>query len=87
MSDLTGTPTHHRCPGLCTPLSLVPRALFACRPCWWRLPAVLRNNINNTFEARKRATGAAAHAARLAHAGAMGDAMRWYRDNKPEATP
>jgi hypothetical protein len=57
----------HDCPGGCG--SQVPRHLFACKPCWWRLPADLRRPITATHGVDVRA-----------HRAAMADAMRWYRE-------
>lgn len=38
-------PTTHSCPGCGTPG--IPRSMFACKPCWYRLPKPLRDDINH----------------------------------------
>lgn len=59
----------HKCPG-CDRTD-IPRALLACRPCWWRLPLDLRNRINAAHQAGPP----------IDHLRAVGEAARWYRDN------
>lgn len=60
--------TTHACPGGCG--AQVPYRLYACKPCWSRLPAALRQPILDT---NGRAGNLAAHGA------AMADARDWYR--------
>lgn len=55
----------HRCPGQCG--RKVPNHLFACRPCWYRLPLSLRQPITDNY--RRDA---------IAHAEAMAEAQLWY---------
>lgn len=61
----------HGCPGDCG--ALVPRRQLACKPCWFRLPAPLRNAINLAYRHRQQNP--------TAHRAALGAAMRWYRAN------
>lgn len=65
----------HQCPGRCG--KSVRRELFACPPCWWRLPQSLRTAINLAYP--RRSTNPAAHRAALA------DALAWYRANNDPA--
>lgn len=58
----------HSCPGGCG--TQVPRHRFACRACWYRLPAAYRDAIRRNH--RRKTT---------AHAAAMHDAHAWYEDN------
>lgn len=60
--------TTHPCPGECG--SNVPNRLFACRPCWQRLPRDLAQPILATYRIDD-----------MAHLRAMADARRWYRAN------
>lgn len=65
VSDITNT---HECPyPLCT--LRVPRAMLACRPHWFALPAELRSAIWAAHKAKNT----------MEHARAIGAAMRWYR--------
>lgn len=64
---------HHTCPGGCG--AAVPKHLFACKPCWFRLPAEMRRPIIDNFRRDD-----------LAHIRAMGDAFDWYADN-PRTAP
>lgn len=57
-------PTHD-CPGGCK--KQVAFELFACRPCWYRLPYAMRQAINRTYG--KDMAG---------HATAMQAARDWY---------
>jgi len=57
----------HACPGGCG--HQVPRHHFACRNCWARLPADLRQPISTTYQRDP-----------VAHMDAMADAMEWYAD-------
>lgn len=58
----------HTCPGNCG--AQVPHHHLACKPCWWRLPAPLRNALN----AAHRKGGPA-------HRAALQAALRWYAAN------
>lgn len=58
----------HLCPGGCG--ADVAGHMFACRPCWYRLPRDLRTPILTTWWSKDFA----------AHSRAMTDAMHWYRD-------
>lgn len=62
------TITEHRCPGGCR--RAVPDQLYACRACWYRLPAAHRQAITSTY---RRDVDA--------HADAMYDAYLWYVDH------
>lgn len=64
--------TTHRCPGGCG--RTVPNHLFACRPCWFRLPHGLRQPITANYRGD-----------RDAHNAAMADASRWYGEHMPAA--
>jgi hypothetical protein len=66
----------HTCPGECG-ITNVPFSRFACRNCWWKLPAEIRVRINITYRARGSADG------RRAHAQALADGHRWYRNRLP----
>lgn len=61
------TPAGHPCPGGCG--RTVPRVLFACRQCWRRLPATLRQAVNHTYS----------NGSPGAHHAAMAEASQWYR--------
>lgn len=63
----------HPCPGMCDGPH-IPIGFVACKPCWQRLPAQLRDNITRTY--RHRHFGADA---RRAYVAALYDAHRWYR--------
>lgn len=62
-----------RCPS-CRAVE-VPRHRFACRPCWFRLPADLRREITANYRRNP-----------AVHLQAIRDGLRWYRDN-PMVTP
>lgn len=64
--------TTHDCPGGCG--AQVPQHHLACKSCWWRLPAVLRDDVNAGW--RKRRTNPSAHR-RALHA-----AFMWYEEAK-----
>ncbi len=66
----TGPTSCHECPGGCG--RQVGRHHFACKACWYRLPADLRRPISATY---RRDTGA--------HLAAMADAVDWYRTQQP----
>lgn len=57
----------HECPGGCG--RPVAHHRFACSYCWSRLPADLQTPITQNYGGD-----------RLAHAEAMMDAVRWYRE-------
>lgn len=59
----------HVCPGGCG--ATVPNRLFACRPCWYRLPADIRTAINESWKARNYG----------AHNAAKAEALEWYEIN------
>lgn len=65
--------TTHTCPG-CSKRE-VPRHQLSCRPCWYRLPKNLRDDLNNAYH---RGTPED-------HAAAMRACLDWYRDNPPKA--
>jgi hypothetical protein len=70
---MTDTPrqdpyTTHPCPGSCG--ARVPKHLLACRTCWFRLPAYLRDRVNRTHRQDP-----------AAHRKAVADAVTWYRNN------
>lgn len=67
----------HLCPG--RGAVGVPQHQLACRPCWFLLPADLRNAVNGTYRARAR-TGTD-FAAVAAHRRAITAAMTWYREH------
>lgn len=58
----------HACPGGCH--RQVPQHLFACKPCWLRLPYDLRQPISANYRRDE-----------AAHLAAMADARHWYREN------
>lgn len=66
--------TDHECPGRCG--RAVRCTQLACRVCWWRLPAGLRQAVNLAYG--RRSIDPAGHRVALA------DALAWYRAN-PEA--
>lgn len=59
----------HTCPG-CKQRQ-VPRHQLSCRPCWYRLPKELRDQLNGSYH-----RGTASQ-----HAEAMRACLDWYRDN------
>lgn len=68
MSDRESFHDTHTCPGGCG--RQVVRNLFACTPCWHRLPQEQRTLILTTRRANDYA----------GHSRAMVDAMHWYRE-------
>lgn len=72
----------HGCPGCGTQ---VRRSLLACRTCWWRLPAYLRDPINTRWRQRQRRPHdpAAIHAHRMA----LVAALDWYKQRREAGTP
>lgn len=58
----------HACPGGCG--EQVPKRLLACGSCWWLLPQLLRDEIRRHFGRDH-----------VAHLGAVGDALIWFREN------
>lgn len=68
----------HACPGQCG--TQVPRRHLACQPCWFRLPAELRDDINITYRTRR--------ANPYSHWKAITDVLAWFRNNPaPEQAP
>lgn len=63
--------TQHDCPGGCG--TRVNRVLLACRLCWQRLPAMLRDRVNATYRRRTQDP--------RAHRDAVREASLWYRNN------
>ena len=63
----TDAPTAHDCPGRCG--AQIPYHLLACRPCWYRLPAGLREPFS---EHRIGTSG---------HRRAVMAALVWYREH------
>jgi hypothetical protein len=59
----------HACPGGCG--QMIRRQLFACRTDWFRLPAVLRLGIRNSY--RDKAWNV--------HRSYVRDALDWYKGN------
>lgn len=71
-------PAVHDCPGGCGRTGIAQR-LFACAPCWRRLPIELREAITDAYS-RRKAEGA------LPHIRAMSVAFRWYRGHPGPAS-
>jgi hypothetical protein len=66
----------HTCPGGCG--TQVAQHLFACRPCWSRLPRARRAAVMRGYDAGPLGEE---------HTTAMVDALDWYAANPPkEAT-
>lgn len=63
----------HTCPGRCGRAD-IPDRLFACGPCWYRLPRESRRRITSNV----RGT--------VEHAQAMLDAQSWYHAQDAEAS-
>lgn len=61
----------HDCPGGCG--AQVPRHQLACKPCWFRLPKPIRDDINAGYRKRTADPGP--------HRRAMRVAFLWYSDN------
>lgn len=61
----------HECPGKCG--ALVVRSMLACKPCWYRLPAEIRDQVNFTY--RQRISNP------MGHIRAVAEASSWYRNN------
>lgn len=66
----------HACPGACG--TQVPQHHLACRPCWHRLPAELRDRVNTSYRWRRRDP--------ILHRNAIAEAAQWFRDNPRETT-
>lgn len=64
----------HPCPGGCG--FNIPRGLYACRPCWQRLPLAVRDRV--TFGYANRGTNATEHRR------AMAEAAAWFARNPIE---
>jgi hypothetical protein len=69
--DLPADDSTHACPGGCG--RRVPRDLFACSACWYRLPAELRQAINDTYRPGRVSRE---------HAAALAGACHWF-DSHP----
>lgn len=61
----------HPCPGGCG--AAVARAQLSCKPCWFRLPKPLRDDVNAAYRKRR--------AEPLVHMRAIAAASQWYRAN------
>lgn len=61
------TPGYHRCPGCDRPR--IPDRMFACKPCWSRLPGVLKQGIVTPKRNSPQ------------HRAAMAAAIAWYNTN------
>jgi hypothetical protein len=76
----------HECPGCGQPG--VPRSRVACKPCWLRPPADLRNAVNGSYYARTGAKRPDERAIAVrAHRRALSAALVWYRDDRPNGQP
>jgi hypothetical protein len=64
----------HPCPGGCR--AEIPHHQLSCKPCWFRLPKPLRDDVNSAYRKRR--------AEPLGHARAVSAASRWYRANPQE---
>lgn len=64
------TDNRHPCPGDCG--VQVPQHLYACRPCWRRLPYPMRRAITDTYQRDP-----------IAHRRAMAEAAGWYAARRP----
>jgi len=65
----------HACPCGCG--EQIARNKLACRPGWYRLPLVLRQEINLLYSAGAPAA--------MQHLMKVREAVQWYRDNAPAA--
>lgn len=61
----------HPCPGCGAPG--VPHHQLGCKPCWFRLPKDIRDEVNRAYRARQRDPAA--------HRRALREATLWWRDN------
>lgn len=66
----------HGCPG-CG--ALVQRSQLACKPCWFQLPAWLRDAVNAAW--RKRRAAPRDDSAVATHRAAVARASQWYREH------
>lgn len=66
----------HKCPGGCG--AAVPRSQLSCKPCWFRLPKPLRDDVNIAYRRRRSDP--------LDHMRAISVASRWYRANPDGGT-
>jgi hypothetical protein len=66
----------HACPGGCG--RRVARDLFACSPCWYRLPDALRQAIDRTYRPGRFSRD---------HAQALSAAHHWYHRNPAKGDP
>jgi hypothetical protein len=69
--------TTHACLGGCG--AQVPRHHLSCKPCWYRLPAPLRDDVNFAYRHRAANPGE--------HGRARRAAMTWYRENPLAVKP
>lgn len=67
----------HECPGGCG--LQVARHMLSCKPCWYRLPAPLRDDVNFAYRHRSANPGE--------HRKALTAAFAWYRDNPRAVSP
>lgn len=68
----------HLCPGKCG--AEVPNRQLACKPCWFRLPKPLRDDVNSAYRNRRRDGP-------LLHLRAISKAYHWYSDNPAQIQP
>lgn len=66
MAELT-----HACPGRCG--AQVSRSQLSCKPCWFRLPKPLRDDVNAAYRKRR--------ADPMGHMRTIAAASQWYRAN------
>lgn len=72
----TAVPSRHICPGC--HLVRVPNHQLACLACWYRLPLVLRSEVDRSYRRR--------HADPATWRAAVLRAIDWYRANPVERT-
>lgn len=71
---MNGVPPPHACPGC--HLVQVPNHQLACRACWFRLPVLLRAEVDRSYRRRRQDPGTWREAIRRA--------ITWYRENPVE---
>jgi hypothetical protein len=64
------------CPGCLVDISGMDRHVFACRTCWFSVPADMRAEIWNLYRGARGS---------WAHMRAVGQVCRWLRDNPVSA--
>lgn len=64
-------PDTHACPGHCG--AQVGPGHLSCKPCWFRLPYLLRYDVKAASRVRRSDP--------MRHRRAVAAASRWYRDN------